>query len=268
MVYPDSGPYSSQDHYSSTGYNGYWPQSFSVANRRTSPEYQLVWAVLLLGLATYILSYVAVAQPGPAEWGVRFSTFAAVVAALDLLPRRSAHTKLMVALAIMGFLESLSQWITGDQSPGWTTIVIVVLTGLQALTAVAAQLIQFRVSSATDRGPGLYDAYAYYAQAAQQYYAANAQQLQQQPVHGQATAQAEATAPAQAQQSTADRYALYAEYLDGQRAQLDPRASSSSRLTQTAHPGAAAGAPTSGPANSVRPGYDPAAGSSTQSPSA
>jgi hypothetical protein len=185
---------------------------------------------------------------------------AAVVAALGLLPRQSAHTKLMAALAVMGFLEALSRLITGDQNPNLATIGIVVLNGLQTLTAIAALLAQLKVRGAADRGLTPYDAYTYYAQAAQQYYAANNQQLQQQPVRVSGTAQAEAAATAQAQQSAAERYALYAEYLSPQQSGPNPAASSrqSSARTQTAQPAAGTGIPTSGPAESIRPGNDAA----------
>src|SRR5262249_29607343 len=157
------------------------------------------WVVLALGLASYIVGCSAVAQPGGSGWGVRFSMFAAVVAALGLLPRQSAHTKLMVALAGMGVLEALSPLITGDPNPGSATIVIVVLNALQALTAISALLAQLRALRSADRASASYaEAYAYYTQAAQQYYAANSRQLQQQPVQAQPTAQAKAAAPAQA----------------------------------------------------------------------
>jgi uncharacterized protein DUF5336 len=257
---PYDSPYGSQAPYPSVEYgSGYRPQFTGTA--RTSPGNQLFWAVLVLGLATYVLSYAVVLQPGSAGWAVRFSTLAAIVAALSLLPRQNAHTKLMVAFSVMGFLEALSWSITGNEHSGWATIVIVVLIALQALTAVAAQLT---VPDAAESGTSAYDAYAYYAQATQQYYASNTQHLQQQPVQGQATAQAEAAATAQPQQSTADRYGLYAKYLDAQSSR-NPAASSPSGRTQTAQPAAGTGMPTNGPTNRVRPRNDPPTGSTSQS---
>jgi hypothetical protein len=269
MAYPYGGPgqYPTQ---SPAAYGAYWPQLSGAAYRRTSPANQLVWVVLVLGLATYLVSYSAVPQLGGTGWGVRFSMLASVVAALGLLPRQSAHTKLMSALAVMGFLEALSQLITGDQNRNWATIAIVILNALQALTAIAALLAQLRVPRAADRGFAPYDAYAYYAQAAQQYYAANDQQRQQQqPVRARGTAQAEAATSAQAQQTAAERHALYAEYLSAQQSGPNLAASSpqSGRHTQTAQPAAGTSIPTSGPAESIRPGNDPATGSPTQSSS-
>jgi hypothetical protein len=267
MTYPYSGAgqYPTQ---SPAAYGAYWTQLTGAAYRRTSPANQLVWVVLVLGLATYLVSYSAVPQLGGIGWGVRFSMLAGVVAALGLLPRQSARTKLMAGLAVMGFLEALSRLITGNQNLNWAAIVIVVLDALQALTAIAALLGQLRVPGAPDRGLAPYDAYADYAQAAQQYYAANNQQLQQQqqqPVRARGTAQSQAAASAQAQQSEAERYALYAEYLSAQQSGPNPAASSSQSgggRTQTARP--AAGTPTSGPVESIRPGNDPATGSPTQ----
>src|SRR5262249_7637080 len=110
-----------------------------------------------------------------------------------------------------------------------------------------------------------YDTYAYYAQAAQQYYAANAQQPQQHTAQGQATAPAEATAAAQAQQSEAERYALYAEYLNAQRPGSNAAASLPHSSGQPAQPAAATGIPSSGPTESVRPRNGPGAGSAGQS---
>lgn len=258
-------PYISPDQYSAAGYGAYWPPGAGVANRRKPWVNQLIWVVLLLGLATYLVSYAAVPHPSGLGWGVRFSAFAAIVAALGLLPRQSAQTKAIVALAVMGFLDALSQLIITDQNPNWATIVIPVLTGLQALTAIAARLAELGTLGGREHEPGPYDAYAYYAQAAQQYYAANAQQVQQHAVQGQGTAPAEATAAAQAQQSEAERYALYAEYLNAQRPGPNPAVSSPHSHSQPAQPAAGTGIPTSGPTESIRPRSDPGAGSAGQS---
>jgi hypothetical protein len=238
-------------------------------NQRKLQGNHLVWVVLALGLAAYLVSYGPMPHPGGTGWDVRFSTLAAVVAALGLLPRQSAHMKLMVALAVMGFLEALPRWIsaTGGQSPSWAMIVIVVLNALQALAAIAALLAQHGVHGAADRGPAPYDAYTYYAQVAQQYYAANNQWLQAPAVQTSASAQAEAASPAQTQQSAAERYALYTEYLAAQQSDPNPTASSSQAggLTQTAQPASGTGLPTTGPAEWSQLRNDPAMGSPTQS---
>jgi uncharacterized protein DUF5336 len=271
MASPYGSPYGSQGQYptqSSAAYGGYWPQVTGTTSPRTSPANRVVWAVVVLGLATYLLSYAAVPQTGGTGWGVRFSVLAAVVAALGLRPRQSAHVKLVTALAVMGFLEALHRLIAGD-NPSWATIVIVVVNALQASAAIAALLAQLRAPSAADRGLAPSDAYAYYAQAAQQYYAANNQQPQQQPVQAHGTAQAAAADPAAAQQSEAERYALYTEYLKAQQSRSNPAASSTpaGRRTQTAQPAAGTGLPTGGPAEGIGSGTDPATGSPTQSSS-
>ena len=265
MTYQYGGPgrYPTQ---SPAAYGAYSAPVTGSGDRRTIPANRLVWLILMLGLATYLVSYGAVPPLGGVSWGARFSTLAAVVAALGLLPRQSAHTKLMSALAVMGLLEAMAQLITGDQSPNWATIAIVVLNALQAFTAIAALLIQLRTLGAADQGPASYDeAYAQYAQAAQQYYAANDQQW----VQAQGTAQAESAATAQAQQSAAARDALYAEYFSAQQAGPNAVASSpqSGQRTQTAQPAASADIPTSRWAGSIRPETDSTTGSPTQASS-
>jgi Family of unknown function (DUF5336) len=272
MAYPHRNPYGVQGQHptqSSAAYGGYWPQypgsTDGAVNQRKSLATLLVWAVLVLGLATYLVSYAEAPHAGGTGWGVRFSMLAAIVAALGLLPRQSAHTKLVVALAVMGFLEALSQLIIGSENPDWATVAIVVLNALQALTANAALLAQLRAPDAADRGVPPYDAYGYYARAAQQYYAASSQQLQQ-PVQAQGTAQAQAAASAQAQQSAAERYALYADYLTAQQSSSNPATSPrSGGRTQTAQPAAGTGIPTSGQAEGLLPGTDPTKGPPTQS---
>ena len=264
-------PYGSANHYPTqtpTAYGAYWPQFTNATNQRTSRVTSLIWIVLILGLATYLVSYAALPQRGDTGWSIRFSTAAAVVAALSLLPRQSVHTKFVVTLAAMGLLEALSQLFIDGHNPSWATIVIVVLNALQAMTAIAALLTQLRVPAADDRGfASPSSAYAYYDQAAQQYYAAYNQQPQQQPAQSQATAQAAGAATAQAQQSAAERYALYAEYLSAQQSGPNRAASSPqpNGRTQTVRPASGTGMPTTGAAESIRPGNDPATGSSAQS---
>lgn len=268
MAYPYGSPHGGQGQYPtqpSAAYGGYWPQFTPTANEQTSPVTQLVWAVLVLGLATYLVSYAIAPQAGGIGWGVRFSTLAAVVAALGLLPRQSAHTKLVLALAVMGFLEALPQLNIGGGSPSGARIAIVVINALQALTAIVTLLARRKIPGAAAGGFGTYDAYAYYAQAAQQYYAANNQQQQPAQAHG--MAEAKAAAPAPAQQSVAERDALYTEYLNTQRPGPNPTALSaqSGGRTQTAPPAAGTSRPASGPTESIRPRTDPATGPPTQS---
>src|SRR5690242_2887743 len=91
--------------------HAYWPQSVEPSTRRNRPESQLAWLVALFGLATYVVSCAAT-PPGDMEWGVRFSALAAIVAVLGLMPRQRVHTRLMVGLAVMGFLEALSRCVS------------------------------------------------------------------------------------------------------------------------------------------------------------
>jgi hypothetical protein len=265
MTTPYGGPgqYPTQ---SSSAYGAHWPQPTGDAPQRTRPANRLIWVVIVLGLATYLVSCSAAPLSSSIGWGVRFGTFAAVVAALGLLPRQSAHTKLVAALAAMGFLDALAQLISGDHDPNWAAILIVVLNGLQALAAIAALASQPETPGAADRGLALYDAYANYAQAAQQYYAATNQQLQQ-PVQAQGRAHANAAAPAQAQQSAEESYALYTEYLNAQQPGLNPAAFSaqSGGRTQSAQPAAGTGMAPRGPAESSRQRNDPSTESPTQS---
>ena len=254
MTYRDGRP----DH-------AYWPQSVETSTRRNRPENQLAWLVALFGLATYLVSF-AVVPPGDMEWGVRFSALAAIVAALGLMPRQRVHTRLMVALAVMGLLEALSRCVShaDSQNLGWATIVIVVLNALQGLAAIAALLTQLKVVDAPARPASPYPGYGYYAQAPQQYYAANPQQSHQQPAQAQATAHAAAVA-SHAQQSTAERDALYAEYVKPQQPGANPAASSSPHsggLGQPAPPASSAGMPTTGAADSIRPDSGTTAGGS------
>lgn len=267
-----SYPYGSPNQYptpSPAAYRAHWPQFTNATNQRGSQPNPLIWIVLVLGLATYLAGYAAASQPGGTGWSVRFSTLAAVVAALGLLPRQDAHTKVVVTLAVMGLLEALSQLFVGGRNPGWATIVVAVLNALQALTAIATLLTQLRAPATDNRGPtAAYDAYAHYAQAAQQYYTANNQQLHRQPAQSQATAQAEGVAGARGQDSDAERYALYAEYLSSQQSGSKPAASSAqpSGQSQTARPAYGTGLPRTGAAESIRPSNDPATVSPAQPP--
>jgi Family of unknown function (DUF5336) len=250
---------------SSPAYGAHWSQPPGAASQPIAQASQLLWVVLLLGLATYIFSYAA--ARGDTAWEIRFSTSAAIVAALGLLPRQSSHTKLMAALATMGFLDALSQLIAGDQRPTWATIVIAVLIALQALTAIAMLLTQLREFRAADRWVAPYDPYSYYAQTAQQYYAAQNQQPQQPRAQAHETSRAQAAAAARAEQSAAQRHAIYAEYLSAQQSGTSRPAGSAepSEPTQTAQPAAGAGAPARSRAESIRPVNDAATGTPTQS---
>lgn len=266
MTSPYGGPgqYPTQ---SSTAHGAHRPQPMGDAHRRTAQANRLIWVALVLGLATYLVSCSAAPLAVGMEWGVRFSTVSAVVAALGLLPRQSPHTKSVAALAAMGFLDALAQLITGDNNPIWATVLIVVLNALQALTAIAALVSKPGMPVAADRELSLYDAYANYAQAAQQYYAPSNQQPQHQSDQAEGRAWAEAAASAQGQQAAEESYALYAEYLSAQQPGPNSTALSpqSGGHTQSAQSAAGSGMVSGGPVKRVRPGSNPASGSPTQS---
>jgi hypothetical protein len=246
-------------------YGAYWLQPSGPDARRIPAANRLAWLVLLLGLATYLVSY-APMPTGDTGWGVRFSALAAVVAALGLLPGQRAHTRSMAALAVMGLLEALWRSVSASdgQNPGWATIVIVILNALQALTAIAALLAQSKDVSAPTRGSAPYQTYDYYAQAAQQYYAANTQPPHHQPAQAQATARATAATPAHAQQSTAERDALYAEYLKPQQPGTNPGASPqhSGGLGHPTGSASGTGLPRTGSVEGIRPENGSATGGS------
>jgi hypothetical protein len=267
MTYPSGWP-AQRPMESSTAYGGGSPYFTSSPTRRTSASTYCARAVLLVGLATYVVSYGAVREPAGIGWGVRFSTLAAIVAALGLLPRQAAHAKVVVALAVPAFLESLSGWLTVSETQDrrWVVIAIVVLTALQAVAASAALLTDISAGAPPDHRPAPYDPYAYYAQVAQQYYAASTQ-YQQDTVSAQGNAQAQSAASVSAAGSAARRDALYAEYVGGQQPGAT-RATSSPRAGQLAQPTPGSGLPATGPAEGVRPGFDSARESFTQSPPA
>lgn len=271
MTYPyiPSGQFPTE---ASTAYSAYWPYFTSSPNRRTSTGRYFAGAVLLLGLAAYLVSYGAVRGLGDMGWAVRFSSLAAIVAALGLLPRQTVHAKLVVALAVPAFLESLSRWVTASNTPNPRSmaIAIVVLTALQASAAIAALLTDLGVGATPDHRPAAYDPYDYYAQVAQRYYAANPQQPQRDTVQTQASAQAQAAASVEAPASAAERDALYAEYLSVQQPGASPATSSprADGLTQSVRPSPGSRLPTTGPADNVRPEFDPSRQFRTESPPA
>jgi len=274
MAYPYGGPNQNPTQ-PWAAYDASWTSPPQATTSRTSPANRLGWLVLVFGLATYLLSCIT-ASPAGGSWGVRFSALAAVVVVLSLLPRRRAHTTLVAALALMGFLEAVSRVFTAGHDPSWNTILVVVLNGLQSVAAIAAVLVEAKETGEPNRGITAYDAYAaYYAQVAQQYYRATSQQHQQ-PVQAHGTAQAYATASPQAtaaslgqtEQAAAQRDALYAEYVSGQHPGANPAglAPQSGRQAPRSEPAAATGATPGFPGERSRPASDPTTGPPTQFP--
>lgn len=147
---------------------GYYAGSFDEqpadAGRSALPRYTAL-AVLVLGFASYLLSYgpvPAVENPG---WGVRFALLAGLLAGFGLIPRQTGNHKVVAVLAVAGFLDALAAAV-GASGAGWALTVIVVVNGLQALATIGC-LLQ---SHPADDPYEAYEAYAeYYAQLADYY---------------------------------------------------------------------------------------------------
>lgn len=175
----------------------------------------LLIAVVILGVATYCLSFGAVGDGGALGWYVRFAALAGLVAAFGMSAKARPHPIATAALAAMGFLDALSSMVT-TTNRGWALTMIVVLTALQACAAVAALLLAPRP---TAKGPATeYEAYVdYYNQAVRNYYAHQAQPAppaqEQRGGYGQASAEAQAAPQVQRVQRPSQR-ADYAD-LDG-----------------------------------------------------
>jgi Family of unknown function (DUF5336) len=269
MTYPYGNPDAHSGRMSSP-HSGYASPLTDTAEGRTLRDTYLLCAVLVLGLATYLVSFGGGVQTGGTSWEIRFSVLAAVVAGLGLLPRQMPYTKLIAALAIAGALEALARWITAsDQTQGWPTIVIVVLNGLQAFVAIAALLANIGTLGASDRQPGTYDPYAayyaYYAQAAWQNYPR--QRPDEVPRSG--TGQAEAAVTAQEQRDAAASYEQYADYTAWEQGHATPPASprTAGAPGHAAYPAATPGLPNTGQAANPSQRHDTTGQSPTQASS-
>lgn len=221
----------------------------------------LVWAVLVCGLATYLVSLFSSCG---FEWAVRFSAFAAVVAAIGLLPDRRAHLPLMAGLATVGFAEAFAE---STYPEFWVAVVILVLNGAQTLLAVAALLTDSGALRDREGDQAAYDPYAYYAyyaQAAQQSYAQHREAPDAVAQAG--SAQAEAAGSAQAHEAAAQRYAQYAAYWAADAHVVASRPTGAAHESEPNAAVAATGHPGSGPpprraAGAItQPSVEPSAG--------
>jgi hypothetical protein len=192
----------------------YGGSEFSGDDRGPGTARYLSAAAVALGAAVYCVGFGPMADQGGPGWEVRFSVLAALVSALTFLPRRAPQPWIVVALAAAGFLDAVAGWI-GAQQVGWALVVVVALTGLQTVVAVATAIVTSGGDGEGDDAvaPG-YAAYPYYAAYAA--YAAQVQQAapapRQQPA--QATARGSADGHAHAHQSYEAIRARYAEYTD------------------------------------------------------
>lgn len=251
-----SYPSGNQGYYSagqSGGYGAYSPRpSGRGGNSESLPGY-LAIVVVLLGLASYLVSYGPVFEVGGDGWAVRFAVLAALLAAFGLAPRQTPRPKVIAVLATTGFLDALSSRITAPEGshPGWALTVIVVLNGLQAAAAIGALLVGG--DSRGDRtGRSDYDAYAdYYARAAQYYGQYSQQQAKPDTLQRAATAQAQAqqqVAAQRSQQAAASQAGNYADYVGSHGAEQTSGHSPTHPEQQAAPAGPQAGLPNFGPA--------------------
>lgn len=193
MAYPGSQGYYPAEQLNG-GYDGYSSWSPEPETGGKVSHRQLTWAVTLLGVCSYLVSFGPMLNGFGIDWDVRFAVLAALLAAFGLLPRQpsaSGFGKIVAALAAIGFLDAVSRVLVLPEGvqPGWAMWVVVVLNGLQAGAAVGALLTQ---PSASEEQQAWYAAYAeQYAQAAAQYYGQYADNEQPDVAYQSGTAQVE-----------------------------------------------------------------------------
>ncbi|WP_078315107.1 DUF5336 domain-containing protein [Mycobacterium sp. D16Q16] len=212
-------------------YTAAYSDSYDTDEKRPLARYMAL-AVFVLGAASYLLSFGPLPAGHAGVWGVRFAVFAALLSGFGLIPRQDSNHKVIAALAVAGFLDALAALI-GASSSGWALTVIVVINGLQSVTAIAA-LLQAHPAESEQ---GSHDNYSeYWAQMAQYYnqypdqYSQPAETAEplQRGAHGQAAARAV--------QHATDQSASYADYVDNQ----NPRGATVDRYApQAAQPGQA-----------------------------
>jgi hypothetical protein len=152
--------------------------------------------VVVLGIAIYAVSF-----ESPVKLGlpVQLSVFAAIVAAVGLLPSQAGHGWIVVALTGTGLLDALASWIMADEQ-SWAFTVVMSINAVQSIAAVGALMQDTNVRrSAASVGAEDYSAYLRVAQAYQAYAAQCQAPLAPPPAAGRGAGQAqgEAAAPAQ-----------------------------------------------------------------------
>ena len=250
MSYPSDnrGYYAGE---SSGGYGAYSPDS--TGGGRDDPPFPryLAFAVILLGAASYLLSFGPVFGDGSVLWGVRFAVLAALAAAFGRLRRETSVDVVVAVLAAAGFLDALATLLTAPEatSPGWALTVIVVVDGLQMICAIGMLALGSGIARERATQQSQYDAYAdYYAQMA--YYSQYGQQSEQpegmrRNATGQAQQQVAATQPERARASQAGNYADYIGNRGSERtAAVNPSAAYPDQ--RTTQPGPQPGLPTVG----------------------
>jgi hypothetical protein len=128
------------------------------------PSYVL-GGVPILGLAAYLLSFGPVGKSGQSDattLGIIAVLFASLFAVVALMPKQGNYTALVTVTAAVGFLLTIWALIEGGGSAGWALIVIVILSALQTIVAIAALLLDAGVISPPAPRPK-YDPYQPYA---------------------------------------------------------------------------------------------------------
>jgi hypothetical protein len=107
----------------------------------------LLAGVAILGLAAYLLSFGPAWKSSDASGsvvpilGIVAMLFAALFAVTALLPKQGNYTPVITATSVVGFLLIIWDLIKGGQAAGWALIVIVVVSALQTVVAIAALLL-------------------------------------------------------------------------------------------------------------------------------
>ncbi len=237
-----------------TGYSSYGPDAYDREDTPDDPLPRLLLAaVAVLGVGAYGFSFGPVFDgQGSPGWFVRFGVAAAAVAVFGLLPGKSPRTLVIAVLSVIGFLDALSTAVTdggvlvaaADASTGWAMTVIAVVTGLQAVAAVAAHLLWPDVED-DHSSEASYQAYLeYYNRITQQYYGQQgaAPEREQRGGYGQAAGYGEAGGSASARAPRVSQEADYGDFAS--QAAPPPRASFQQATTAAPLPTAQAGTAT------------------------
>jgi hypothetical protein len=129
-------------------------------------------AVAVLGLATYLASFGPMLTVSDSELGgftgdvglaVPLAVFAALLAAVGLLPKAKSYAAIVCVVAVLGALLAIARTITKDDifSVGWGLWLVLAFNVVQAIIAVGVLLLDSGVVTAPVPRPK-YDPYAQY----------------------------------------------------------------------------------------------------------
>lgn len=115
------------------------------------PVYLLI-AVAVLGIAAYLLSFGPILKgdagtSSGVTYGVMAALFAGLFAVVGLLPKQSNYMGVITATSVVGFLLTIYDLISHAKDAGWALIVIVIVSALQTVAAIAALLLDAGVIS-------------------------------------------------------------------------------------------------------------------------